>query len=295
MITMWEDYRNVTSLTSLQPLILRAFLIMCLFLVYHVEVVTTPRWWVSPLPGDDSAFLRHNLLIIFPGDKQSKTEISKLILSGQSCQFDLSKWSFISIMDQIFLEELHLKSRILKKKIIQFKVSATQRGFFSFFLSLTLLSCPLLTSCPRCPPCCCCLISECWPPPSHPTQPSPGRVSPLLHQHCRTWGLGNIWKSPLDHRRRWSHCRKDSTETAWCRPLRSLSPTEIVITQHRHYTPLHHGDWLVSETPEPAGSVIYQIYMELLELLELVELLELLTSTWYFVIKKYLNNQIVIK
>ena len=133
MITMWEDYRNVTSLTSLQPLILRAFLIMCLFLVYHVEVVTTPRWWASPLPGDDSAFLGHNLLIIFPGDKQSKTEISKLILSGQSCQFDLSKWSFISIMDQIFLEELHLKSRILKKKIIQFKVSATQRGFFSFF------------------------------------------------------------------------------------------------------------------------------------------------------------------
>ena len=75
----------------------------------HVEVVTAPRFWVYPLPGDDSTFLGHNLLIIFPGDKQSKTEISKITLSGQSCQFDLSKWSFISIMDQIFADGTSLE------------------------------------------------------------------------------------------------------------------------------------------------------------------------------------------
>ena len=133
MITMWEDYRNVTSLTSLQPLILRAFLIMCLFLVYHVEVVTTPRWWVSPLPGDDSAFLGRNLLIIFPGDKQSKTEIRKITMSGQSCQFDLSKWSFISIMDQIFWRNFTWNLEFSRRRSFNSKWVQHREDFSHFF------------------------------------------------------------------------------------------------------------------------------------------------------------------
>ena len=122
--SFWEKLTEIVLfLTSMFASLFRNVLVW----VSHLEVVTAPRWWVYPLPGDDSAFLGHNLLIIFPGDKQSKTEISKITLSGQSCQFDLSKWSFISIMDQIFRMELHLKSSNSEEED-----NSTQSGWKTF-------------------------------------------------------------------------------------------------------------------------------------------------------------------
>ena len=161
--------------------------------------------------------------------------------------------------------ELHLKSTILKKKIIPLEVSETQRRSYWSLTEYRDWSdwSYRLTSCPRCPPCRCCLISGCWPPPSHLSLPCPGHGVPRVRPHGPTWDLGNIWRSLPGHRHKWSHCHMDNTETAWCDVLccAVLCPSgpppsdwnSNNITPALHPPPL---PLLVSESPERAGSVI---------------------------------------